>query len=91
MSRRTFSLILPLLALVAGCRAFVAEDPRTHVRIAAVSLMTSPKIGHATVTVQTPTTRETFDLSDYASTSNVTGADLANIASTLLKGLVGLP
>lgn len=89
----TVTPILALLALaLSGCRVFVAEDPLTHVRVTAFSLLTSPKIGHATVTVQTATTRETFDLENYDSPSNVTGADIATIAAAVVKAMtLGVP
>lgn len=81
--RRLTLLILPLL--LTGCRAvFIDHRPDGSTRVYAASLLTDPAIGN--LAWETPTTKVT--LTNYASKSAVTGADLAAIGTVILKGLL---
>lgn len=57
----------------------------------AFGILTSPKFGHATVTVKKNGVDESIDVADYASASNVTGADLATIGAIILKAVMVVP
>lgn len=77
-------ILLPLL----GCRAvYIDHRPDGTTRVYAASILTSPAIGNLKWTGP----QTTVEMSGYGSKSEVTGADLAQIALGIGKLLIGLP
>lgn len=85
------AIAISALLGLAGCTAIEGYDPATNFHFRSVRVLTSTTIGDAKVDLQTPTTHETFTLTGYGSKSEVTGADIANIAATIVKAMVAIP